>query len=156
MKTIALILIAAAGLLAQDKTTPPPKTAAKADPASLPTIPAGAKEAGDGLYRYTDAQGKTWMYRRTPFGVAKWEDKPSAQPAASSDPAPATVTDLGDSFQFQRDTPFGPQKWTRKKSELTDDEKAIVARQEHAKLPAAGPKASAGKTETSGKTPERH
>lgn len=154
MKTIALILIAAAGLLAQDKTTPPPKAAAKADPAALPNIPEGAKDVGNGVYRYTDAKGKTWLYRRTPFGVAKWEDKQSAQPAAVSDPAPATMTDLGDSVQFQRDTPFGPQKWTRKKSELTDDEKAILARQEHAKRPAA-PKASAGKTETSGKTPER-
>jgi hypothetical protein len=155
MKTIALILIAAASLLAQDKKSDPPKTAPKADPAALPNIPEGAKEVGDGVYRFTDAKGKTWLYRRTPFGVAKWEDKQSAQPAAADDPAPATVTDLGDSVQFQRDTPFGPQKWTRKKSELTDDEKAIIARREHAKPPAAAPKASAGKTETSGKTPER-
>jgi hypothetical protein len=37
------------------------------------------------------------------------------------------MTDLGDSVQFQRPTPFGPQKWVRKKSELTDDEKAALA-----------------------------
>lgn len=110
----------------------------------MPTVPAGAKEVGPNLYRYTDAQGKTWMYRKTPFGVGKWEDKPSEQPAAS-DGVPTKVTDLGDSYQFQRPTPFGTQKWTVKKSELNDFEKALVEKN----APASGddPKAAAKTTE---------
>jgi hypothetical protein len=132
MKTIALMFIAAALVLAQDKKAAAPRTPAK-DPAALPTVPEGAKQVAPYLFRYTDAQGKTWMYRQTPFGVSKWEDKPSEQQPASVDTVPTTVKDLGDSVQFQRLTPFGPAKWVRKKSELTDDEKAILARQEGAK-----------------------
>ncbi len=30
-------------------------------------IPAGAVAIESNLYRHTDAQGKTWIYRRTPF-----------------------------------------------------------------------------------------
>lgn len=124
IKTIAMICIAAALLVAQDKKSDAP--AAK-DPAALPTIPAGAKEVGPNLYRYTDAQGKIWMYRKTPFGVGKWEDKPTEQPTApASDSVPTRVTDLGDSYQFQRPTPFGMQKWTVKKTDLNDFEKGLV------------------------------
>ncbi len=158
MKTITLILIAAAGLFAQEaqeKKPQPPKASPKEGTAALPTIPAGATEVGDNLYRYTDAKGKTWMYRRTPFGVAKWEDNASVQPAVVDDPPPTTVTDLGDSYQFQRDTPFGPQKWKRKKSELTDEDKAILARPETVKPPAAGSKTTDGKAQASGKKTER-
>jgi hypothetical protein len=103
--------------------------------AALPSVPKEAKEAGPNLYRYTDAQGKNWMYRKTPFGVSKWEEKPGEQePRVESPAAPGlSMTDLGDSVQFQRLTPFGPQKWTRKKSEMTDDEKTAFATQENAK-----------------------
>jgi hypothetical protein len=106
------------------KLTPEQKAAA-----ALPTIPQGAEEVGPNLFRYTDPQGKRWMYRNTPFGPSKWEEKPGDQQPAPQAPSSAglTMTDLGDSVQFQRPTPFGPQKWVRKKSELTDDEKAAVA-----------------------------
>ena len=97
--------------------------------AALPTVPPGAKEAGPNLFRYTDPQGKRWMYRKTPFGVNKWEEKPEDQEPHAETPSSVqtTVTDLGDSVRFQRPTPFGPQTWTRKKSEMTDDEKAAFA-----------------------------
>jgi hypothetical protein len=36
------------------------------------------------------------------------------------------VTDLGDSYRFEKKTPFGQSSWTRKKSELTDEEKAYT------------------------------
>jgi hypothetical protein len=102
--------------------------------AALPSVPEGAKEVGPNLYSYTDAQGKNWMYRKTPFGVSKWEGKPGEEQPDSSKlerptPAATTATDLGDSVRFQRLTPFGPQTWTRKKSELSDDEKAVLAAQ---------------------------
>ena len=135
---------------ADGKLTPEQKAAA-----ALPTVPAGAQEVGSNLYRFTDPQGKVWMYRKTPFGVSKWEEKPGEQnPQAESPASPGattggatssgtTMTDLGDSVQFQRATPFGLQKWTRKKSEMTDDEKAAFATQEHAKQAALGNKAAA-------------
>ena len=113
--------------------------------AALPTVPAGAKETGPNLFRYTDPQGKRWMYRKTPFGVSKWEEKPEDQEPRAESPSSAgttpgtSVTDLGDSVRFQRATPFGPQTWTRKKSEMTDDEKAAFATLEHAKQGAAKP-----------------
>jgi hypothetical protein len=115
--------------------TPEQKSAA-----ALPSVPKGAEEVGPNLFRYTDPQGKRWMYRNTPFGVSKWEEKPGDQLPAPETSASAGIsaTDLGDSVQFQRATPFGPQKWTRKKSELTDDEKAALATQQNAKDAAVG------------------
>lgn len=117
---------------AAPKLTPEQKKAAQ-----LPTVPAGATQVGPNLYRYTDPQGKTWMYRKTPFGVSKWEDQPVEQPPVPETPASITAKDLGDSVQFERATPFGPERWVRKKSELSDLEKAALAKQQAA--PATGP-----------------
>jgi hypothetical protein len=39
-------------------------------------IPAGAVKTEDGSYKFTDSDGKKWIFRNTPFGVAKSEDKP--------------------------------------------------------------------------------
>lgn len=108
--------------------------------AALPGLPEGAEEVSPNLYRYTDPQGKKWMYRNTPFGYSKWEEKSGDQnrAAETSSSAGTTMTDLGDTVQFQRLTPFGPQKWTRKKSELSDEEKATLATQQHAKEAVSG------------------
>ena len=38
-------------------------------------IPAGAVKVDEGIYKYTDAQGKKWIYRSTPFAILKLEDK---------------------------------------------------------------------------------
>jgi len=96
------------------------------------SIPAGATLVGPSLYRYTDSNGKTWNYRQTPFGVSKWEE-PSASELQQNPQAkgePVIVTDLGDSYRFARKTPFGTSAWVRKKSELTDEEKALAAGQQ--------------------------
>src|SRR5260370_40230641 len=111
MKIVTLALIAAGLLLAQDKKAEPRADAA-ASKASAATPPSGAKEVEPGLYRYTDAQGKTWMYRKTPFGLSKWEDKPAPAAPVAEPVVPVSTTDLGDSIQFERQTPFGLQKWT--------------------------------------------
>ena len=119
-----------AATTAQKKSAPqPPAKAqpAKAQPAATQSIPAGAKLVEPGLYRYTDSSGKTWNYRQTPFGISKWEETsaPAPQPApAAKDPV--AVKDLGDSYRFEKKTPFGQSTWTRKKSELTDEEKAYT------------------------------
>jgi hypothetical protein len=151
MKTIALTLFvaalgcaqnqppsAAAGTQAQvaataahkkkpaPASTPSPAQKAKAE-SQTQTIPPGASQIEPNLYRYTDLSGKTWLYRQTPFGISKWEETstPASQPIAKSDPV--AVTDLGDSVRFEKKTPFGGSTWVRKKTELTDEEKALVA-----------------------------
>jgi hypothetical protein len=95
--------------------------------AQAEAIPAGAKLVEPFIYRYTDSSGKVWMYRQTPFGINKWEETstPSA-PAAAAKSEPIKVTDLGDSVRFEKKTPFGDESWTRKKTELTDEDKALV------------------------------
>lgn len=137
MKILMFILVAATLGSAQDQSAPakstpdkssqnaPARPAAKS--ADAPGLPAGATLVEPNLYRYTDAQGKTWMYRRTPFGFSKWEDKPELQQTPVQSVNSPKVFDLGDSYRFEQRTPFGVSKWTRKKTELTDDEKGWVA-----------------------------
>jgi len=117
------------------------------------TIPAGAKEVEPNLYRYTDSDGKTWNYRQTPFGINKWEQTSAPAPApvpqptpepTQAKPEPITATDLGDSYRFDKKTPFGHSTWVRKKSELTDQEKALAAAQQ------ASPNASSAATKPAG------
>ena len=89
-------------------------------------IPSGAKEIEPYTFSYTDAQGNKWMYRQTPFGVTKWQSSDIPAPAVKEQPNPVTVITVGDEVRFERTTPFGHNVWTRKKSELTADEKLLV------------------------------
>jgi hypothetical protein len=91
-------------------------------------IPAGAVEFEAGSYRYTDAKGKKWIYRKTPFGVARMEDRPAA-PAPDIFADLTKATETGDTIRFERPGPFGTYRWERKKTELTASEKAIWERQ---------------------------
>jgi hypothetical protein len=104
----------------------PKKAATGAKQERQDAIPAGAELVEPGLYRHTDKKGVAWLYRQTPFGVSKWEEKPAQVEPVASDPSPTVVTDLGDSVQFVKNTPFGPQKWVHKKSELTESEKQLL------------------------------
>ena len=125
--------------------TAPKKKAAPATPQKTDaqpqtqSIPPGAKQVEPNLYRFTDSNGKTWNYRQTPFGISKWEETsaPSSHLAPQSSPTPVqvksdpvAVTDLGDSYRFERKTPFGASTWVRKKSDLTDEDKVIVGSQQ--------------------------
>lgn len=106
----------------------------KSDPkaAAVPAevkLPAGASLVEPGTYAYTDSQGKKWIYRKTPFGLAKVEDKPApAAEASAAANASYTAVEDGDSIRFERPGPFGVYKWQKKKSDLTDDEKAAWER----------------------------
>ncbi len=62
------------------------------------------------------------LQRDTPFGTAT-----SGTDAKSSPPVKAV--EVGDVVRFERKTPFGTSKWEKKKSELTDDERKILAEQ---------------------------
>lgn len=90
------------------------------------TIPAGAREVEPYTYTYTDAQGTQWMYRQTPFGVTKWRSSDVPKPVVKDRANPVSVADLGDEIRFERTTPFGHNVWTKKKSELSSDEKLLL------------------------------
>ena len=74
------------------------------------------------------------LQRDTPFGTTK-----SGTDAKSNPPVKAV--EVGDLVRFERKTPFGTSRWEKKKSELTDDERKILA-QQNAK-PADAPEAPA-------------
>jgi hypothetical protein len=134
------------------------RTAADKPESNVSAVP-GAAEISPGLFKHTDRGGKTWLYRKTPFGVVKSADDPAVA-IKDSDPAPArhgnpfgdykssaatgapaaTAVEDGDSYKFERNTPFGPTRWTRKKSELTADEQEIVQRLRKAKADTTGSK----------------
>lgn len=129
------------------------KPLAKAEP-PVQTIPAGATQVEPNLFRYTDSNGKTWNYRQTPFGINKWEQTSTPEAAPAPEPAPQStsqsglrssqvkteptvVTDLGDSYRFDKRTPFGHSTWVRKKSDVTDEEKALIEGQQSQSAPDA-------------------
>jgi hypothetical protein len=101
---------------------------AKAPDAFAKTLPAGAKETAPGQWRYTDAQGKTWTYRRTPFGFVRSDATEEQAPVEA--PADMKAFEQGDEIRFERPTPFGVVRWTRKKAELNDVERAAWEREQ--------------------------
>jgi hypothetical protein len=137
MRLAFVVLVSALALSAADpqtetkKTAQTPKAAAKAAPkttdASKPAaIPPDAVLGADGDYHYTDPQGKKWIFRRTPFGVAKLADTSELPPATVAAVAGIKATEDGDNVRFERQGPFGVWKWVKNKSELDETEKAAL------------------------------
>jgi hypothetical protein len=93
-----------------------------------PTIPKDATLLPDGSFRYVDKDGKKWIYRNTPFGVSKAEERPAVAAVARIEDDPTKSKDEGDSVRFTRPTPFGDKVWTKRKSELDSYEKSIWER----------------------------
>src|SRR5579863_4535733 len=132
---LALMLMTVAAVAADkktaDKDTNPTPATATAKVKEI-VIPAGAVETEPYTYRYTDSQGKKWIYRKTPFGVSRIEDRPvTTEAARRALQEKASLIELtravedGDSVRFERATPFGPMKWQRKKKELNEVESAV-------------------------------
>jgi hypothetical protein len=114
------------------KPAPPAAPAATpAAPAKDTEIPPDAIKINDSTWQKADSQGRLWNYSKTPFGVSKTDANApaAAAPAPVSAAAGFTAVEQGDSVHFERDTPFGRQKWTKKKTDMTDDERAIWLRQ---------------------------
>jgi hypothetical protein len=161
MKFIAVVMLVlcSAGLHAatpkkNSKTAAPVRKAAAAParkPAPPPVvIPASATRVDENTYTHTDLHGKTWVYRKTPFGIQKTERTTESTPYALPDVARdrqspfaaegshaaaapqaenvVTAIEAGDSVTFQKKTPFGNNSWTKKKSELNEEEKALLER----------------------------
>jgi len=95
------------------------------------TVPAGAAKGEDGSYSFTDAHGKKWIYRRTPFGVARIEDDgvPAEVGPKTDRWADVKATEDGDVIRFERPGPFGVYKWEHKKTELNEMELAVWDRE---------------------------
>ena len=127
MKLLIAFLFSLTLLLAADQ---PSKKAAPV------TIPSSAVKSEDGSYRYTDSYGKKWIYRKTPFGVMRLEDKPVSANAAEKLQDDRTrliestsAIEEGDAIRFERAWPFGRTQWQRKKTELNDVERAVWDRE---------------------------
>jgi hypothetical protein len=143
MKRLLLVCLLVSPLSAQTDTKKTTAPAPKNAPAEV-KIPAGAVKTEDGSYKFTDPSGKKWIYRITPFGIAKSEDKapddtltpfgkvplktePVVAPVKGKDPAVAF--DEGDYYRFERTTPFGVTTWRKKKTELNATEQNILDQQ---------------------------
>src|SRR4029453_4762222 len=89
---ICFLTVLAIGLAQAEDRQAPKKvsTKKKAAPPVEIEIPAGATQIEPGPYPSTDAQGKKWIYRKTPFGIARAEDKP-AEVAAAPAAGPTTI-----------------------------------------------------------------
>lgn len=108
------------------------KLAPAAKPAPALTVPEDAERIAEHTYRKREANGKVYIYRRTPFGVSRVEEG-SVQQAMPSQPKSELITAIedGDTVRFERPGPFGKSVWTRKKSELTAEERSIVEKQKN-------------------------
>jgi hypothetical protein len=131
--SLSACLLAAAEVKA--KTVHPAKVtgAAPAGRAAKLEIPAGAVKTDDGSYRYADPKGTKWIYRKTPFGIARLEDKPAdaaARTAESKRFEDVKATEDGDTIRFERPGPFGIYKWQRNKTELDEMEQTVWAREQ--------------------------
>src|SRR6266704_6579770 len=96
LKICVAIALAVGMARAEDGPAKKPDPKKKSTPPAELTLPADAKMVEPGTYTFTDAQGKKWIYRKTPFGLARFEDKPAETPAALAGPA-ITATEDGDS-----------------------------------------------------------
>ena len=136
LKICTLLMVCVAAAIAADKAAPK-----KAKPAPNKvqeiTIPAGAVEVEPYTYRFTDAQGKKWIYRKTPFGISRAEEKAAADPKVEDSKKEenarlidsTTAVEDGDAIRFERSGPFGVAKWQRKKTELNEVEHAVWDRE---------------------------
>jgi hypothetical protein len=132
----AVLLMTAAGLAAQasastgasvPKATKKATTATSTTGAKPLTIPSDAVANADGTFSWTDKQGKKWTYVKTPFGIMRSEVTPA--PATSASLSGVKAFDEGDKVRFEKQSPFGIVKWEKNKTEMTDEERALVTAQ---------------------------
>lgn len=90
-------------------------------------IPSNAVKVDEQHYRAKDANGVEWIYTKTPFGINKGraDHAVSVTPARADAGVQASIS--GDQAHFERRTPFGVNTWTKKLSELTPEEKTLIA-----------------------------
>jgi 3-phosphoglycerate kinase len=140
---LAILLVTAAALAAQASAStgatasksarkPVAAKAAKkvtSSPQHPVVIPKDAVANSDGSYTWKDKQGKSWLFVKTPFGVMKSQAGDASASSTSTAMAGVKAFDEGDKVRFERPSPFGPMKWEKNKSELTEEERAVVSSQ---------------------------
>ena len=136
MKFLIVLFLSAGVLAAAEGPATRRVPAADIDPhrAAIQQIPARAVQGADGAYHFTDSQGRQWLYRKTPFGIARWQDKPENSAALAAENAKryeaVSATEDGDTIHFERRGPFGTSRWDRKKADLDEVEKTIWNREQ--------------------------
>jgi hypothetical protein len=126
---VSALALSAAGSQSEQKPAPAPKAAPNAAASTPPAgIPADAVKGTDGLYHYTDPQGRKWVYGKTPFGISRAEDtgERAAAKSAASIATGIKATEDGDKVRFERLGPFGVSKWEKKTTDLDEVEKAAL------------------------------
>lgn len=96
-------------------------------------VPAAAEKAGDGVWKWKDPQGKSWVYHLTPFGYSRTldsVDKPAAQGATPGQEGLRVVEVKSGEVTFEQPTPFGKSRWTRAMADMNAAEKAALAAHE--------------------------
>lgn len=118
----ALLVLPAAETKSNRKAPAPSKAANSGAP------PANAQKQADGSYLSTDAKGKRWTHRQTPFGWARYEEQapPANANSKTEEETTRVIEDVGDRVKFEKPGPFGTARWERKKSELTATERAVL------------------------------
>lgn len=134
IRWIVVAAVAATALAAQEaapasKERPKKAAAQQARPSPAAdkrlALPKGAVETAPFTWRWTDQEGKRWVYRQTPFGLVRFEeqDADKAAEAAPEGRPPLEAYEEGERVRFERLTPFGKQRWYRMKSELEGEER---------------------------------
>lgn len=106
-------------------TSAAPKEAAKAKPANL-SVPPDAERLGEGLWRAKDREGKVWLYKRTPFGIVRYEDGGAKDEPEPQQPEIRVVKAGANEIVFERRTPFGARTWTKSAADLDGAEKRAL------------------------------
>jgi len=137
-KILVLLLVGlpAFAAAADQKSDKKPAAKAQTAKAAAITIPADAAEVAPYTFRSTDAKGTVWIYRQTPFGVSRTEEKPlSADDAKKIQESKnqmiqaTSATEEGDFIHFVRNSPFGQTEWQKKKTDLNEIEQAVWSRE---------------------------
>src|SRR5436190_898758 len=89
-------------------------TAQDKKPVANMGIPADAVKIDEQTFKAKDKDGKTYVYRKTPFGVSRlteeqFQKQVEASPIKPAREAAVKVTDLGAEYKFERAHPFGIQ-----------------------------------------------
>jgi hypothetical protein len=99
----------------------PPDGAEKVD-----KMPPDVVEVRTDIFRRVDENGKAWIYRRMPFGIFKSAESENMRQLLADPPDKQMVKELEDgTLEFSKLTPWGVGRYTRKKEEMTDEEKVI-------------------------------
>lgn len=134
MKKMMIVGLVMAGLLSVSGQA---QSAAK-KPETPQGLPATAVKAGEGVWKWKDPQGKSWIYHRTAFGYTRVEDVP--EKSAAPQLGLRVVEVKGGQVTFEQATPFGKSRWVRPMAELNGDEKAALQAHESAAKPAQSAK----------------